>query len=357
MARPRRFIVSDSLTAIDLFSGCGGLSLGLRQAGFTLTGAIEVDEFAAHAYSLNHPGVDVWDEDIRDIDTAEFMDEMELRPLQLDLLAGCPPCQGFSSIRTLNGSYEIDDERNDLLFEYLRFVVHLRPKTIMLENVPGLADDSRFEQFCEALRDLKYTFDWDICNMAEYGVAQRRRRLLLLGSIWDKIPFGKPRCKRRTVRMEIEKLKPVGESGDPVHDFPERRSKRIRKLIARVPENGGSRRQLGKRAQLQCHKDCDGFKDVYGRMAWDDVAPTITSGCFNPSKGRFLHPTENRTVTMREAALLQSFPKSYQFPTFRGKTPIAELIGNALPPRFARFHARKVKSHIEHEIRRLRSEI
>jgi DNA (cytosine-5)-methyltransferase 1 len=348
------FVEPVTLTAIDLFSGCGGLSLGLRQAGFVVSGAVEVDTFAAHAYGLNHPGVDVWDEDIRDIDADDFMDELDLQPLQLDLLAGCPPCQGFSSICTLNGGYTINDERNDLVFDFLRFVEHLRPKTIMLENVPGLADDRRFKKFCQALHRMKYKFHFVIRDMADYGVAQRRKRLLLLGSIWDKIPFGQPRCKRRTVQMEIGSLHTAGECGDPIHDFPERRSKRIQKLISRVPKNGGSRLQLGKRSQLQCHKKCDGFKDVYGRMAWDDVAPTITSGCFNPSKGRFLHPTENRTITMREAALLQSFPKSYKFPTYRGKTPIAELIGNALPPRFARFHARKVKYHIEREMSRFR---
>ncbi|HUT91021.1 MAG TPA: DNA cytosine methyltransferase, partial [Thermoguttaceae bacterium] len=273
-------------TAIDLFSGCGGLSLGLRQAGFGLVGAVEIDEFAAHTYCLNHPGVDVWEEDIREIEAWDFMDELGLDEFQLDLLAGCPPCQGFSSIPTLNGRYQINDERNDLIFDFLRFVEHLRPKTIMLENVPGLANDSRFDRFCRGLRRLKYEFAWDIRDMAAYGVAQRRKRLLLLGSIWQRIPFGWPRAKPRTVRMEIAHLKPAGRSGDPVHDFPESRSTRVQKLIARVPKDGGSRLDLGTKRQLRCHRECDGFKDVYGRMAWDDVAPTITSGCFNPSKGR-----------------------------------------------------------------------
>ena len=338
------------LTAVDLFCGCGGLTLGLRQAGFDVLGAVEIDEFAAHTYCLNHPNVDVWDEDIREIDAMDFMDELGLKEFQLDLLAGCPPCQGFSSIRTLNGGYEVDDERNELIFEFLRFVKHLRPKTIMLENVPGLADDPRFDRFCRVLRSLKYKVHWDIRNAADYGVAQRRRRLLLLGSLWEKIPFGEPNCQRRTVRMEIANLKPVGKSGDPVHDLPENRSKRIQHLIACIPKDGGSRLQLGKKRQLKCHKDCDGFKDVYGRMAWDEVAPTITSGCFNPSKGRFLHPSENRTITMREAALIQGFPKSYRFPTYKGKTAIAELIGNALPPSFVRFHAKRVRAHIESRI-------
>jgi DNA (cytosine-5)-methyltransferase 1 len=122
------------------------------------------------------------------------------------------------------------------------------------------------------------------------------------------------------------------------------RSPKVRKLIADIPKDGGSRGDLPKRRQLQCHKKNDGFHDVYGRMAWDDVAPTITSGCFNPSKGRFLHPEQDRAITMREAALLQGFPRSYFFDATIGKSALALMIGNALPPEFIRRHAVEIRS-------------
>jgi len=115
-------------------------------------------------------------------------------------------------------------------------------------------------------------------------------------------------------------------------------------MIRHIPKNGGIRRDLPSEFQLKCHQRCNGFKDVYGRMAWDDVAPTITGGCFNPSKGRFLHPEEDRAITMREAALLQGFPKLYKFPTIDNKSAVALMIGNALPPPFITAHAKCVKT-------------
>jgi DNA (cytosine-5)-methyltransferase 1 len=121
-----------------------------------------------------------------------------------------------------------------------------------------------------------------------------------------------------------------------MHDITETRSPKIAKLIKRIPKNGGGRLELPRESQLACHQRLDCFRDVYGRMAWDDVSPTITSGFVNPSKGRFLHPTQNRAITLREAALLQSFPKYYTFALDRGKYGAAALIGNALPPRFIR---------------------
>jgi DNA (cytosine-5)-methyltransferase 1 len=123
----------------------------------------------------------------------------------------------------------------------------------------------------------------------------------------------------------------------------ERRSAEVRELIALIPKNGGSRSDLGDEYQLECHRRSDGFKDVYGRMAWDDVSPTITSGCHNPSKGRFLHPSYNRTITLREAAVLQGFPRDYRFNVQHGKESIALMIGNALPPPFIAAHAGSLK--------------
>lgn len=332
-------------TAIDLFSGCGGLTVGLKRAGFRVVGAVEIDPLSIKTYKANHKDVTVWETDIRDLDPAKLVTVLGLRERRLDLIAGCPPCQGFSTIRTLNGAFVIDDPRNDLLLEFQRFAEALRPRVIMMENVPGLAEDERFVSFCRRMKKIGYLGEHRILNAAEYGVPQRRRRLIYLAGHGMKIPFAEPVRRMKTVEDAIGGLPKAGESGDPMHDMPEKRTPRIMELIRRIPKDGGSRTDLPEGDQLDCHKRCNGFKDVYGRMAWGDVAPTITSGCFNPSKGRFLHPVENRAITMREAALLQGFPRRYKFPT-DSKSAVALMIGNALPPEFIKWHADEIHKHL-----------
>ena len=330
--------VDPSPRAIDLFSGCGGLTLGLKHAGFRVIGAVENDLASVETYQRNHPEVQVWDEDVRTVEPSDVMETFRLKQGDIDLLAGCPPCQGFSSLRTLNGSKAVQDERNDLLFDFLRFTEELRPKTVMMENVPGLARNGRFLTFLERLGECGYQWTYDVLNAADYGVPQRRFRLVLLASLERAPQFRKPDKSRKTVRDAIEGLDTPGESGDLLHDLPEIRSQRVMDLIKRIPKNGGSRTDLDDEFQLACHKACDGFRDIYGRMAWDDVAPTITGGCFNPSKGRFLHPEQNRAITLREAVLLQGFPPNYFISLRRGKSHAAVLIGNAFPPTFAEHH-------------------
>jgi DNA (cytosine-5)-methyltransferase 1 len=217
----------------------------------------------------------------------------------------------------------------------------------MLENVPGLAKDWRFKEILKELLTLGYLYEYRILNAADYGVPQRRKRLILIASRVGEPNFASPRPSHRTVRQTIYGLQRPGKSGDPLHDIKEERSKRIVEMIRRIPKNGGSRKDAGKKYQLECHKNFDGFKDVYGRMSWDDVSPTITGGCVNPSKGRFLHPSQNRTITLREAALLQSFPATYHFSLNKGKYAAAVMIGNALPPKFIRRQAQIIYKLLE----------
>lgn len=312
-----------------------------------MVGAVECDPLAVHTYSKNHPEVHIWQTNIQRLTVTELVQTLALRRGKLDLLAGCPPCQAFSTMRTLNRSRRVHDpKQKDLLCEFLRFVRVLRPKAVMVENVPGLANDRRWRQLTAALRKLEYSCEYKILNTADYGVPQRRRRLLLLGSRRGPLPFARALHRHRTVRETIGSLRPAGVSGDPLHDLPEKRHPEILQLIKKIPRNGGSRTDLPKRLQLRCHERCDGFRDVYGRMSWDDVAPTITSGCVNPSKGRFLHPARHRTITLREAALLQSFPRRYFISLEEGKCRAAELIGNALPPEFIRRHASRILSEL-----------
>ena len=328
------------LTAVDVFAGCGGVSEGLRAAGFRVLAAVEVDPVAAETYRRNHRATYVYEADVRTVRAAEMMRRLRLIPGKLDLLAGCPPCQGFSSVSRLNGARRIvDRKQKDLLFEMLRFTRALKPKAVMLENVRGLGGDRRWSEFVADLRTAGYKCSYGILDAADFGVPQRRKRLLLLATRSAVVPFARPAKIGRTVRDAIEKLPRPGKTGDPLHDFPERHSAGIRRLISKIPKDGGSRAELEGRFQLPCHKSCDGFKDIYGRMAWDDVAPTITTGCTNPSKGRFLHPEQHRAITLREAALLQSFPRRYRFSLARGKQGAALLIGNAFPPEFVRRNA------------------
>lgn len=333
---------SRRLTAVDLFSGCGGLTTGLKLAGFRVLAAVECEAGALAAYRANHPDVaHVYSQDIRKVSGATILADLGIPRGRLDLLAGCPPCQGFSRMRTLNRPEAAKDDRNDLVREYLRLVEELEPRALLFENVPGLARDERFQEILERIRSLGYEAAHQVHDAADFGVPQRRRRLILLAArgVQVAMPDALPRSEALTVRSAIGHLPPPGDSGDPAHDVVESRHPEITEMIRRVPLDGGSRGDLGPEAVLECHKRCDGFYDVYGRMHWDAVSPTITSGFVNPSKGRFLHPEQHRCVTPREAALLQTFPDDYVFPMKRGKYPVATMIGNAFPPELARRHA------------------
>lgn len=322
-------------TAFDCFAGCGGMTQGFKDAGYQVIGAVENDPAACSVYRANHARVHLWQLDIRRLSATAVLKKLKLKAGELDLLGGCPPCQGFSTLRTYNGGRRIRDAQNDLIFEFQRLVLGLKPKTVMLENVPALFTNSRLKKFKAALRQAGYSVKVNILNAVDYGVPQRRRRVVLLASrILTEVGFADPLPRRRTVRHAIGRLTEPGRSRDPIHNLPENRTAQVIEMIRAVPRDGGSRKELPARLRLRCHKHSDGFCDVYGRMAWDQAAPTITTGCFNPSKGRFLHPTQHRTITMREAALLQSFPKGYKFPVRHGKVRLATMIGNALPPAF-----------------------
>ena len=326
-------------TAVDLFSGCGGLTYGLTAAGFKVIGAIEIDPVAAETYKLNHRNIPISCADIRKVDPRVWARGLSLVTGNLDLLAGCPPCQGFSSLRTRNGSKQNRDAKNSLLLEMLRFIEVLLPKSVLMENVPGLEGRVVLTKFKRALRVLGYTVSTTVEDVRYFGVPQRRKRLILIAFRGEAVIFARRLNSIRTVRDAIGTLPDAGNSGDVLHDFMENRTLLTKRRIACIPKNGGGRLSLPESEQLECHRKTNGYKDTYGRMAWDQVAPTITTGCFNPSKGRFLHPEHNRCITMREAALLQSFPLEFSVPQGTAKTQVAKMLGNALPPEFIRHHA------------------
>lgn len=335
--------MKDSPTAIDLFAGAGGLTCGLKQAGFRVIGAVESEPIVAQTYRQNHARVDLREGDICAIDAHAWMSQLGLRPSELDLLAGCPPCQGFSTLRTRNGARDNRDPRNHLLNEMGRFVEAFEPRTILMENVPGLQTKPVFREFVRSLESVGYRVQHEVHDVAEFGVPQRRRRLVMTAGHGFVVPFAPRQTRIRTVRDAIGSLPPAGFSGDHWHDLPEKRSDLMRRRIAATPPNGGGRLDWPDELRVSCHDRSDGFKDVYGRMRWDDVAPTITGGCFNPSKGRFLHPEEHRCITIREAALLQTFPKNYRWARNAGKQGAALMVGNAIPPRFVRQQAKAIR--------------
>ncbi len=335
-------------TSIDLFSGAGGMSEGLRQAHFNTKLAFEIDATASATYKLNHPKTYIYTQDIRTVDLANVRQKLHGRTLHL--LAGCPPCQGFSSIRRLNRNKPVEDERNSLINEYVRFVDELQPYTIMLENVPGLAMSEDFYKAVEHLRE-NYYIDYAVVNVKNYGVPQRRQRLVMVGSRLGPIHIALPTHIKRTVRDIIGNLPNPDDSNDAVHKIFPHHIARIQQLISHIPHNGGSLRDLGDEWQLACHRASNvGFNDVYGRLRWDDYSTTITGGCLNPSKGRFLHPEQNRCISAREASMLQTFPKDYIFPADVAKTKIALMIGNALPPLFCRIQAENIREHLREYI-------
>ncbi len=338
---------SSKLTAVDLFCGAGGLTQGLVDAGFTVLAAIDNSELAGDAYEANHPTTRLIRRDIRRVCPEGFLDEMGLAAGELGLLAGCPPCQGFSTMRTRRKATSVDDKRNGLVAQFARFAEILRPRTVMLENVPALANDRRMTLLRTRLERLGYQLTTGVLDAADYGVPQRRRRFIMLGSLRALVDFAPADERHFTVRDAIGQMPSPGESGDILHDHGERRSEVVRRRIAAVPADGGGRTDLPEDHQLECHRrEKPGWYDVYGRMAWDQTAPTITGGCINPSKGRFLHPVEDRAITLREAALLQGFPDNYGFPLHRGKYKAAELIGNALPPSFVSRHAKVLRDQL-----------
>ncbi len=335
-------------TAIDLFSGAGGLTQGLKQAGFDVIGAIEFHPVYAESYHMNHPEVNLKISDISKVDPVIYMEELGLDTGELDLLAGCPPCQGYSTIGTRNRGKK-NDPRNRLVYQVLRFALAFKPKTIMMENVPALVNDIKLTRLIAELKKAGYKIDVKVLNMSNYNVPQARRRMIMLASRLGEIEVVEQKLstdKIVTVRKAISFLPPVGQSGDKLHDIVEKHKPNTKKIISLIPKNGGSRTDLPDKYILECHKRTTGFRDVYGRMQWDKPSPTITGGCSQPSKGRFLHPEENRCITLREAALLQTFPRDYKFSFRAGKQGVATMIGNALPPTFIQFHATKLLHHL-----------
>ncbi len=354
----------NELTAIDVFAGGGGLTVGLKRSGFKVVGAVELERHAFSTYKSNHPEVHAFRQDVRTV-KGELLSSFSPKG-EIDLLAGCPPCQGFSS---LTSKYDKVDPRNDLVMEMARLIVEIRPRAVMMENVPGLLIRGKnlFEKFLDAIRSEGYVCDYRVLQVADYGVPQSRRRLVLLAGKGFQIPIPNPTHSQnpkrglkpwRTIDMVIKKMPHPVELKDALAQSPQAFNWHVVRTLS--PQNkhrlgfarqGKSWSSIPKRLRPVCHQDRSaGFSNVYGRMAWGQVAPTITGGCTTFSKGRFGHPDEDRTISVREAALIQTFPADYIIDTPHMEYA-CNIIGNALPCDFAEILAQSVHHELKKQIK------
>lgn len=340
-----------SFTSIDLFSGGGGLSVGLRTAGFEVLAAVENNSIAADIFRANHTNSIVIERDIRFVTATEILKNHQLIDNKLDLLAGCPPCQGFSS---LTAKYKKDDDRNSLIGEVSRLVEDILPRAIMIENVPGIIKKGRdyLSKFISDIESLGYIVNYDVLQVADYGVPQTRHRFVLLAGLGFEIKIPKPSHSKngenglpkwKTVKEALSGLGiPISLSETSSYGGPQKFNWHVTRNLTEINierlkyiRPGGPRFDIPDHLRPKCHKGKNvGFSNVYGRMVWDDVSPTITGGCTVLSKGRFGHPSENRTLSVREAARLQTFPDDFIFATDM-IDHVCQIIGNALPCDFA----------------------
>lgn len=354
---PSQKSADDAPLYADLFCGCGGMSLGFERLGFECVGAIDEDEDAAATYAENI-GVDPVVDDITTYVAGGVLDEFGIDRGDLDVLISCAPCQGFSQHRN---KHDVDhDERNTLVSFSAELAVEMEPEFFVLENVPELIRGSKekyWQRTYEILKDEGYLVESAVLNAADYGVPQRRRRAIIVArKDGRKVRLPNPTTDdHRTVRDAIGHLPPVeaGETADsdPMHRAPNH-TQRIVEMMSLIPDDGGSWMEIPEPHQdeywLDSMKkrakkgDMGSFCDTYGRMHWDRPAGTITRKSSTPSCGRYVHPEQNRNITVREAALLQTFPEDWRF---EGSfISWYEQNGNAVPPKLATEIARTVKT-------------
>lgn len=349
---------------VDLFSGCGGMSWGLEKSGFRTVAAIDNWEPALRTFAHNHPGAITVNSDIRSIDASEFLNRLGLQRGELDLIVGGPPCQGFS--KNVPASYRyLDDARNQLFRDYMRFVEELMPKAIVMENVAELYnayDGQVREELIAWLERLGYRTDVRVLTASNYGVPQKRRRCIFMASrsgYQPRIPEAGQLLRGRhedqdfTKRVsaweaisDLPRLEDGEEFAVAVNPNPATNnfqlwargktdsvynhvSKKLRPLQKLRYESLGAGQ--GIRDLPDDIRPKGGYSGAYGRLDFENVAPTVTRWVFHPGSGRFGHPRETRVITMREAARLQSFTDDFVF--LGTNNEIAGQIGNAVPPR------------------------
>jgi DNA (cytosine-5)-methyltransferase 1 len=348
-------------TIIDLFAGCGGITRGFHDSGrFRTVFAVEVDHDAAETYRRNFGDI-----------VAETLIEDVVSLSKADLVIGGPPCQGFSPLNR-DG---VGLERRGLWREFLRALEQSAPTAFLMENVPELLRSAEYKLFGEEARGLGYMLDGRVLNAADYGVPQRRRRAIVLGTKFGWIPWPEPTHRDpselpysglpawRTFRDAVEGL-PLRPDGRNWHVARNPRPESLRRYKA-VPRDGGDRFAMQRNLDdaglgdlvPRCWREKQtGTTDVFGRLWWDRPAYTIRTEFYKPEKGRYLHPSAHRPITVREAARCMSFPDDFELPAEQTMTSVAKQLGNAVPPLLARRLAEALAAALDQVVSDTRTE-
>ena len=334
---------------VDLFCGAGGLSYGLKQAGLTVLAGADFDGACKYAFESNCDAKFLH-KDIKELSGTEIMPYF--KGCDYTVLAGCAPCQPFS---TYAQSRKSKDERWKLLEEFQRIVHEVSPDVVTMENVAKLAQNPIWKEFGDSLKRAGYQTKWDILRCERYGVPQKRKRLVLIASKLGPVDLPKEGIFERQVTVEqaIGHLNALdhgkADPRDPLHKCSELDPLNFRRIRASKP--GGTWRDWPEELRAPCHRKDTGksYPSVYGRMRWDEPAPTMTTQFFGFGNGRFGHPTQDRAISLREGAILQSFPPSYKFVPDGEDVPmkrLGTLIGNAVPPKLGEAIGKELISHI-----------
>jgi DNA (cytosine-5)-methyltransferase 1 len=346
MKKPRKSKIP--LSGVDLFAGAGGFSLAAAGVGISIKAAVEMDPHACSTYKKNlidrkQKPATLFPNDINDVNFNKLMKAAKLKKNECDVLVGGPPCQGFSTHRINDEG--VNDPRNSLLLKYFEFVGALKPKVFVVENVPGLLwkrHAKYLKKFLAEAKKANYTvYGPTALNARDFGVPQNRKRIFIIGVRNDlklNIQWPPKATHFSPNSKEVEELgRPAWVIAETVFSKPLRKgdinavhmnhSEKITEVFRQTPVNGGSRADSGR--ILPCHKGHNGHKDVYGRIDPSKPGPTMTTACINPSKGRFVHPTEHHGITARHAARFQTFPENYVFEG--GIIASGAQIGNAVP--------------------------
>jgi len=339
---------------VDLFCGVGGLTHGLQLAGLNVIAGIDFEESCRYAYEQNNNADFIQ----RDITTITANEVNELFPENtIKVLAGCAPCQPFSKYTSRYRKDGYQDDKWRLLYYFGNLIEEIQPEIIAMENVPELRSTDVFSDFVNKLNELNYHVWSSVVFCPDYGVPQNRKRLVLLASNIGNISLIPPTHSSDdyvTVRDVISQL-PVLQAGqvddnDSLHTSTRLSEKNLRRMRASVP--GGTWRDWPKELQLKCHKKDSGtsYPSVYGRMEWDKPSPTITTQFYGYGNGRFGHPEQDRAISLREGAILQSFPANYEFVQngiCTNKRKLGVQIGNAVPVELGRAIGVSILNHLE----------
>ncbi len=347
------FNLIDTCEVVDLFCGIGGLTHGFIREGFAVKAGIDNDDSCRYSYETNNHTRFI-SKDINNVSSNEIVELYSKNSIKI--LVGCAPCQPFSSYNFKNE----DTKKWFLLHEFARLIVAVQPDIVSMENVPQLLNFTKasvFYDFVTILTNNGYNTDYQIVDCPKYGIPQKRKRLVLLASRLGKIALIPPTHDASnfiTVRDIIEKLEPLQHGEQSKTDELHKASALNQINLKRIQQSkqGGTWRDWDENLRLKCHIKETGksYVSVYGRMNWDEPSPTITTQCNGLGNGRFGHPEQDRAISLREAALLQTFPSYYQFLPKDKNIPmrtIATHIGNAVPVDLGRVIAKSIKKHLE----------